>query len=115
MTNPRFVRRSFATVVMVTLVVLLSENSAQQPAEKPPARVPGMSSGDGPLPDTPQEFNKFGQRFRVVPIKGLARPWALAWLPNGDILITERAGALRVVRNGVLDPEPITGIPPVAN
>ncbi|NIN34935.1 MAG: PQQ-dependent sugar dehydrogenase, partial [Gammaproteobacteria bacterium] len=35
------------------------------------------------------------------------------FLPNGDMLITERPGRLRIVRNGVLDPEPIGGIPPV--
>jgi glucose/arabinose dehydrogenase len=42
-----------------------------------------------------------------------ANPWSLAWLPNGDLLITERAGRLRVLRNGALDPEPITGVPEV--
>jgi glucose/arabinose dehydrogenase len=35
----------------------------------------------------------------------------MAWLPNGDMLVTERAGRLRIIRNGVLDPEPITGVP----
>ena len=51
--------------------------------------------------------------YRVTPTKGLVRPWALAFLPNRDILITERTGHLRLVRNGVLDPQEITGIPPV--
>src|SRR5207253_77403 len=50
-----------------------------------------------------------------VPLKGLSFPYALAFLPNGDMLITERAGRLRIVHNGVLDPEPIAGIPPVLN
>ena len=48
--------------------------------------------------------------YRVTPTKGLVRPWALAFLPNRDILITERTGHLRLVRNGVLDPQEITGI-----
>ena len=108
-------RRLSAAIAVLALIPLLSENSAQQPGESATARVPGMSSGAGTLPDAPQELNEFGQRFRVVPIKGLNRPWALAWLPNGDILITERAGQLRLVHNGALDPEPITGVPPVAN
>src|SRR5213075_200968 len=34
-------------------------------------------------------------------------------LPNGDLLITERAGRLRMIRNGVLDPTPIAGLPPM--
>ena len=54
-----------------------------------------------------------GPQFRVVPMKGLTQPYALAFLPNGDMLITERAGRLRIVRKGVLDPQPIEGIPPV--
>jgi glucose/arabinose dehydrogenase len=50
-----------------------------------------------------------------VSINGLQRPWALAFLPDGSMLITERAGRLRIVRDGVLDPRPITGIPPVVD
>src|SRR3989442_7873782 len=56
-----------------------------------------------------------GPQFRVVPMKGLIQPYALAFLPNGDMLITEPAGRLRIVRKGVLDPQPIAGIPPVLN
>ncbi len=47
-------------------------------------------------------------------VQGLAHPWGMAFLPNGDILITERVGRLRVVRNGELDPLPISGVPKVA-
>jgi len=66
-----------------------------------------------PLPDTPMEFDTGeGQRIRVsVVTKGLKLPWALEFLPNGDILITERVGNLRIVRNGTLDPQPVPGGP----
>jgi glucose/arabinose dehydrogenase len=37
----------------------------------------------------------------------------MAWLPDGAILITERSGQLRIVRDGVLDPTPIPGVPEV--
>lgn len=51
----------------------------------------------------------------VVPvITGLEHPWGMAWLPNGDILITERPGRLRIVRNGILDPEAIAGVAEVS-
>ncbi|AIE74350.1 MULTISPECIES: PQQ-dependent sugar dehydrogenase [unclassified Synechocystis] len=50
----------------------------------------------------------------VPVINGLEHPWAMAWLPNGDILITERPGRLRIVRNGVLDPEAIAGVTEVS-
>jgi aldose sugar dehydrogenase len=56
-----------------------------------------------------------GPKFRVVPMRGLNHPYALAFLPNGNMLITERAGRLRIVRDGKLDPQPIAGIPDVIN
>ena len=46
--------------------------------------------------------------------KGLDHPWGLAFLPGGKtMLVTERAGRLRVIRDGVLDPEPVAGLPDV--
>lgn len=35
---------------------------------------------------------------------GLTMPWATAFLPTGELLVTERSGKLRLVKNGVLDP-----------
>jgi aldose sugar dehydrogenase len=48
---------------------------------------------------------------QIVP--GLEHPWGMAFLPDGNILITERPGRLRIVRRGVLDPTPIGGVPAV--
>jgi aldose sugar dehydrogenase len=54
--------------------------------------------------------------FRVVPVvEGLAHPWSMAWLPDGRMLVTERAGRLRVVgKNFKLDPRPVEGLPQIA-
>src|SRR6266536_3439807 len=54
-----------------------------------------------------------GPKFRVVPLCDLTSPYALDFLPDGSILITERAGRLRIVRDGKLDPRPIAGMPEV--
>jgi glucose/arabinose dehydrogenase len=70
--------------------------------------------GSPPLPPLPQIYETSEHRIRVVEVAGgLANPWSLAFLPNGDMLVTERAGRLRIVRNGVLDPAPIAGVPEV--
>ena len=54
------------------------------------------------------------QGFRVVAlIRGLEHPWGMAWLPNGDILVTERPGRLRRVRDGKLFSDKIAGVPEV--
>ena len=99
-------RRSFATFATLTLIVSTAVSNAQQG---------GATRGDGPdtLPDTPQVLGTGAQRFRVVPIKGFFRPSALAFLPNGDILVAERSGSMRIVRNGALDPQPIANMPTV--
>ena len=71
----------------------------------------GNTLGDGPWTYTTSER---ATRIRVsVVAKGLSHPWSMAWLPNGDMLITERGGQLRIIRNGVLDPTPIAGVPKV--
>ncbi|MDH3271239.1 MAG: PQQ-dependent sugar dehydrogenase [Gemmatimonadota bacterium] len=52
--------------------------------------------------------------YRVVTVAdGFEIPWSMAFLPNGDMLVTERPGRLRMVRNGRLMPSPIAGTPTV--
>ena len=55
-----------------------------------------------------------GENFKVVTVaEGLRNPWSMAWLPNGDMLVTERPGTLRIIRNGQLLPDPVPGVPAV--
>ncbi|MEL6490081.1 MAG: PQQ-dependent sugar dehydrogenase [Cyanobacteria bacterium J06634_6] len=49
----------------------------------------------------------------ILLLEGLENPWGIAWLPNGDMLITERPGRLRLVQDGALTAEPIPGVPPL--
>jgi glucose/arabinose dehydrogenase len=52
--------------------------------------------------------------YRVVTVvDGLVQPWSIAFLPDGDVLITERPGRLRVMRQGKLLPEAVDGVPKV--
>jgi glucose/arabinose dehydrogenase len=52
--------------------------------------------------------------YKVVTVADqLIQPWSIAFLPGGDMLITERPGRLRIVRNGKLLPQPVDGIPKV--
>ncbi|HXD75126.1 MAG TPA: PQQ-dependent sugar dehydrogenase, partial [Vicinamibacterales bacterium] len=70
------------------------------------------------LPTSPMVFDTAeGQKIKVVVVtKALAFPWSMAWLPNGDMLVTEREGRLRLLRNSTtLDPKPIAGAPMARN
>ena len=62
----------------------------------------------------PRVFESELHDFRVVTVvEGLRNPWSIAFLPNGDMLVTEREGRLRIVRDGKLLPEPVAGVPKV--
>ena len=66
------------------------------------------------LPEGPQLIDTAEARIRLVVVtRGLSHPWGLAFLPDGRLLVTERGGRLRVIRDGVLDPQAITGVPAV--
>ena len=69
----------------------------------------GETFGDGPWEFMTYESGGTPVRVSIV-TRGLSRPWSMAWMPDGNMLITERAGRLRVLRDGVLDPTPIAGI-----
>ena len=60
-----------------------------------------------PMPDRPVEYpTAEGQRIRVsVVTRGISHPWSIAFLPNDVWLVTQTHGGLRVVRDGVLDPD----------
>ncbi len=52
--------------------------------------------------------------YRIVTVvEELEHPWSIAFLPGGDMLVTERPGRLRIVRNGTLLPDPVAGVPEV--
>jgi glucose/arabinose dehydrogenase len=80
---------------------------------QPPIGIAPVALGAGPYVFDTAEQHKI----RVVVVAaGLPHPFSLAFLPNGDALITERGGRLRLVRgatgpNPKLEPEPIAGTP----
>src|SRR5688500_17576537 len=51
-------------------------------------------------------------KFRVETVaSGLQVPWGFAWLPNGDMLVTERPGRVRIIEKGKLRIEPVFTVP----
>jgi aldose sugar dehydrogenase len=88
-------RSSFATVLGLTLLAACSD------------AAPGLAQSGEIQSSRHHDFRL------VSVVQGLANPWSIAFLPGGEMLVTERAGRLRVVRNGSLDPDPVNGIPRV--
>ena len=74
--------------------------------------ISSSTAQTGPAPISRDVPEAQGWRIEVV-VDGLSHPWAIAWLPDSSALVTERAGRLRLIRDGKLDPQPLTGLPPV--
>src|SRR5262245_5324573 len=78
--------------------------AAQAPAAKPPL----VADPDG------QVVKSEKQTFKIeVVARNIETPWALAFLPDGRLLITERPGRLRILEKGKLLPEAVKGTPKV--
>src|SRR2546421_1206370 len=122
-TSPgRLPMKRFFLVSFVLSFVAFVTAAAQQPpaAGAAPGRgrgqataPPGINWPSPPLPDGPIVLDTALVRpVKITVTKGLNQPWSMVFLPDGGILITERGGTLRMVRNGVLDPNPVAGLPP---
>lgn len=89
---------------VTALVVYLREQRSQRV-------VPGPAE---PLDQQLVRHSKeHDYRIEAVVQEGLQVPWSFDWLPDGRILLTERAGRLRVIKDGKLLPAPVAGIPEV--
>ncbi len=86
------------------LVRFIREAAARESDAKP--------TTDLPFPEGTQKSQEHAYRIETV-AEGLDVPWSFCFLPDGRILVTERAGRLRVIENGKLRPEAISGLPPV--
>lgn len=72
---------------------------------------PAPKLGAGPFDS--ESWEQRSLRTTVV-ARGINTPRAIEFLPNGDILVAERAGKLRIVKNGQLQADAIKGTPAVA-
>jgi aldose sugar dehydrogenase len=99
-----------ARVSVSWTAMLLLATVTVSAAQQPPVGVPVPPLGKGPWVIDTAEQHKI--RVSVV-TKGLSHPWAIAFLPDNTLLITERGGRLRFVRDGLLDPQPVSGLPAI--
>ena len=116
-----------ALTLMMSVAAVIAQQGGQNAQTPAPAGGRGVGAGlfappaiiwaapllpDGPI--TAQSAVPEHRNLRIVVTKGLTHPWGMAFLPDGGILVTERPGRLRIIRNGVLDPNPVAGLPEVS-
>jgi glucose/arabinose dehydrogenase len=110
------VRISGLRQVGLGIAVMLAMVGTGQAQQQPDLGIKPVTLADKPYVfDTAEQH---GIRVSIV-VRGLPHPFSFAFLPNGDALVTERSGALRLVRNvasgkggaAVLEAQPIGGTP----
>jgi glucose/arabinose dehydrogenase len=106
---------SLRALLLVGLVAVMPAGFAGEPA---PGIAPLSLTQPSYVSDTAEQH-----RLRAVVVaRGLNHPFALALLPDGDALISERGGKLRLLRNAggaagrptLLEPQEVAGLPVIA-
>jgi glucose/arabinose dehydrogenase len=111
-----FRRYRIAAPAALFALAALGMAASARAQQNPPARKQAEPRRPvtKPLGDGPWNVDTEKGPVRVTLVtKGLDHPWGMAFVPGGDILVTERPGRLRVIRHGVLDPTPIAGLPKI--
>jgi glucose/arabinose dehydrogenase len=110
--------RYLSAAAAVALGLAMAHGAAAQNAPAPAAAAPTPPRA-GPPPTVllgagPFDYVSSAGKIHVEVIaRRLDHPWALAQLPDGTLLVTERPGRLRIVRDGKLDPVAVAGLPPI--
>jgi glucose/arabinose dehydrogenase/cytochrome c2 len=99
MTGPPSFKKRMTVIGMFAAAALSVAVAADAPAPVPvPVSAPALASA--------------GQSFWVEQLAdGLNAPWSMAWLPNGDMLIVEKFGGVRLFHEGKLEMKPLAGTP----
>ena len=108
--NPQLGMTPFGTVLddrqIRSMVIFIREKEKQ-------AKERGMKF-PRPEPGKVTQTQHEDYKIEMVVEEGLKNPWAIAFLPDGRKLVTEKAGRLRIIESdGKLNPEPVKGIPTI--
>ncbi|MEM9162017.1 MAG: PQQ-dependent sugar dehydrogenase [Cyanobacteria bacterium P01_F01_bin.4] len=105
--------------VGLALVSCMPPQESAQPEsslDTPSSAAPETTAAAPPETAASDSGEAIAQSQTVEPVTlvdSLEHPWGMAWLPDGTLLVTERPGRLRVIREGMLDPTPVSGVPAV--
>jgi glucose/arabinose dehydrogenase len=104
-------------LAVLAVLALSASNGALVAQQEVPMRGNTPVAPQGikvpPLPEAPVRYETAeGQTIRVsVYARGFTNGWSMAWVSDDTMLVAERGGQIKVVRNGVVDPQPAPGAP----
>src|SRR5688572_26970437 len=105
--------RPLVAVLAVIAVPLAAQQEVPVGRGGTPVAPQGLVGTIPPLPTAPVRYETAeGQAIRVsVYARAFQNPWSMAFVSDDTILVAERGGAIKAVRNGVVDPTPVPGAP----
>ncbi len=106
---------SIATVLLATLLLSATAASAQDEAEKPTLRLDRIPSSPAFVGQTRAPAAESSTYSVESLVGGLSTPWALAFLPDGAILLTEYSGSMRIRGTDGKLSDPLTGLPKMSH
>jgi glucose/arabinose dehydrogenase len=125
MLSARFASISIIALVAGTACSKLSGKAGDSAQSQASAESTGCPQLETRKPNAPDQRPAFSGQTRACGVtsnvaydvtvlaKGLEHPWAVEPLPDGDLLVTERPGRMRIVTAKGEKGQPITGLPPV--
>lgn len=102
------------TRLICRLVPLLTLIAACEPSQDAP-KVDGMTSAPTPPAPSPTSDSATTAPFTVTPVATFDSPWAMTFLPDGRMLVTEKAGRLQLVTADSKGRTQVTGVPTVSS
>ena len=102
----------FPTAIAIALVGTISCTTQVKLESSTVTQTQSKSRGNSSVSNAENIDSTLDYR-KITLVENLEHPWSLAWLPDGEILITERPGRLRIIRDGNLDQISIAGVPQV--
>jgi len=100
-----------AAATLMTLPALCAGQPTDAKPKAPGQTNPGPSATE-PIKDRTPALDEGKFKFETI-ADHLAVPWAMVFLPNGDLLFTERAGRVRLIHKGTLAKAPVFTVPDI--
>lgn len=113
MVRSQIISRVGGMMIALALISCTSSNSIESGSALDNASDAATADASAPEDSSGEAIAQAQTAQQVILVEALEHPWGMSWLPDGTLLVTERPGRVRIIRDGVLEPNPVAGVPEV--